>query len=270
MDVLSTALMWRSLGIATMPCLYRSKSPALNQWKPYQTRLPTEFELRAWFSNPGYNLAVITGWRGLVIVDFDSSAAWDRFVSMSFDVPLTYEVLTPRGRHLYFYCTEATQCASLDGIDIKAGGGYCLAPPSIHPSGQAYISAISSDEIVYLESITDILPEYQQAISKPPPCPQASPTQRGASTLDPLDAAWLPHTSITIEEASAKLSYRQLLGPCHHAAYYICPFHDDHEPSLLAYPDGDWRCFGCGAYGDILDLYAKLNGMTIREALCTF
>lgn len=270
MDVLSTALTWRSLGIATIPCLHRSKRPALDCWKPYQTRLPTEFELRAWFSNPGYNLAVITGWQGLVIVDWDNKEKHDKwFYDFSIELEIlvwtTFNVVTPRGLHYYFYCDEPAQCTKLDGVDIKAAGGYCLTPPSVHPSGDTYHSAACTPaDIQHINSITDILPEYQQAVSKAAPCPQAS-------TLDPLDAAWLPYTSTTIEEANAKLDYEQLLNKAaYHISHYLCPFHEDTAPSLKVYSNGSWYCFGCHVSGrDKLDLYAKLNGMTIREALCT-
>lgn len=264
MKALETALMWRSLGIATIPILHRSKSPALDQWKPYQSRLPTEFELRAWFSRPGYNIAVVTGWQGLVIVDFDSTTAWEQYTYENPHAPHTYIVHTPRGRHLYFYCVESTQCVSLGGVDVKAGGGYCLAPPSIHPSGRAYTSVSSPNRILYLHSIADILPGYQQAISRPPP-------RARVSSLDPLDAALLLHTGTTIEAANDKLSWRQLLGS-HHVirTHYLCPLHDDNAPSFVLYSDGHWYCFGCNVGGrDKLDLYAQLNNMTIREALCT-
>lgn len=269
MDVLSTALTWCSLGIATIPILARSKRPALDLWKPYQTRLPTEFELRAWFSNPGYNLAVITGWQGLVIVDWDDREKLKEWrVSTEIGRNLgTYQVSTPRGVHLYFYCHEDTQCVKLDGVDIKAGGGYCLAPPSIHPSGVPYLTnGLPTADIWHVSSMTKVFPEYQQAVSKPTPQPQAS-------TLDALDAAWLPHTSTTIEEANDKLNWEQLLPGSfikHHYTNYLCPLHEDTHPSFRVYPGGDWFCFGCGASGrDKLDLYAKLNGMTIKEALCT-
>lgn len=264
MDTLTTALMWRDLGVATIPILARSKLPAIDKWKPYQSRLPSEFELRAWFGRPGYNIAVVTGWQGLVIVDFDSIAAWKHFNSTSLCAPHTYTVLTPRGRHLYFYCAETTQCVSLDGIDIKGGGGYCLAPPSIHPSGRVYTSIFHLDEIAYLDSITDFIPEYQQAIDRPPP-------RQRAGTLHPLDAAMLPHTDISFEEANDRLSWKQLL-PVGRRKYgaYLCPFHNENTPSFVLYPDEHWYCFGCQAHGrDKLDLYAQLNGMTIAEALCT-
>ena len=271
MDTLNTALMWRSLGVATIPILARSKSPALDKWKPFQSRLPSEFELRAWFSRPGYNIAVITGWQGLVIVDFDDWRKHQEWrlgnrATTTATIALTYYVDTPRGRHYYLYCHGvAAQCVKLDGVDIKAAGGYCLAPPSIHPNGKPYIEVGSPADIQRINSVADIFPEYQQAIEKPPP-------RSRVSTLDPLDAAMLPYTSTTIEGANGKFSWGGLLdsGIHRNPTHYFCPFHEDTNPSLKVYPDEHWYCFGCGASGrDKLDLYAQLNGMTIREALCT-
>jgi hypothetical protein len=34
----------------------------------------------------------------------------------------------------------------------------------------------------------------------------------------------------------------------------LCPFHDDHNPSLQIYSDGHFHCFSCGAHGDVEDL----------------
>jgi len=34
-----------------------------------------------------------------------------------------------------------------------------------------------------------------------------------------------------------------------------CPFHDDHNPSFVVWPDiQKWRCYGCGLHGDVIDL----------------
>ena len=40
----------------------------------------------------------------------------------------------------------------------------------------------------------------------------------------------------------------------------ICPFHDDHTPSLKL--DERYHCFGCGADGDAIDFTAKLVGIS--------
>ena len=36
-----------------------------------------------------------------------------------------------------------------------------------------------------------------------------------------------------------------------------CPFHNDRTPSMKLYPD-HFYCFGCGKYGDVVDLAAEL------------
>lgn len=48
-----------------------------------------------------------------------------------------------------------------------------------------------------------------------------------------------------------------------------CPLHDDSTPSLSLYRGRDgrerWRCHGCDAGGDGLDLEAAIRGCSLRE-----
>jgi len=45
-----------------------------------------------------------------------------------------------------------------------------------------------------------------------------------------------------------------------------CPIHDDHSPSFVIFSNGRWKCFGCGEYGDVTDLVAKVFNLTLIEA----
>ena len=45
-----------------------------------------------------------------------------------------------------------------------------------------------------------------------------------------------------------------------------CPFHDDHEPSLMLYHD-HYHCFGCSAHGDVIDFTAALFDLSFHEAV---
>ncbi|WP_051273605.1 CHC2 zinc finger domain-containing protein [Desulfotruncus alcoholivorax] len=45
-----------------------------------------------------------------------------------------------------------------------------------------------------------------------------------------------------------------------------CPLHDDHSPSFVVFPNGKWKCFGCGEYGDAVDLVAKVFKLKLIEA----
>lgn len=45
-----------------------------------------------------------------------------------------------------------------------------------------------------------------------------------------------------------------------------CPFHEDRTPSFYLFPDNRYKCFGCGAHGDAVNLLAKLQGLRPIEA----
>jgi DNA polymerase len=46
----------------------------------------------------------------------------------------------------------------------------------------------------------------------------------------------------------------------------VCPFHDDHTPSLVVYND-HYHCFVCGAHGDHIDWLMMAEGMDRRQAI---
>ena len=47
-----------------------------------------------------------------------------------------------------------------------------------------------------------------------------------------------------------------------------CPFHDERTPSFTLNPDkGLYKCFGCGAGGDVIKLYRELANATFAEAV---
>ncbi len=45
----------------------------------------------------------------------------------------------------------------------------------------------------------------------------------------------------------------------------LCPFHPDRRPSLVVYPNG-WKCYGCQAHGDGINLMARLLNIRPHEA----
>ena len=48
----------------------------------------------------------------------------------------------------------------------------------------------------------------------------------------------------------------------------LCPFHEDHEPSFsVDLSSGRFRCFACGAHGDMVDFHMRSTGRNFREAL---
>jgi DNA primase len=48
----------------------------------------------------------------------------------------------------------------------------------------------------------------------------------------------------------------------------LCPFHEDHNPSLIITPTKNlWHCLGCGEGGSVIDWVMKSKGVSLRHAL---
>ena len=55
-------------------------------------------------------------------------------------------------------------------------------------------------------------------------------------------------------------SLKKVTGPDKHGNYWaLCPFHDDHKPSLSIHPAKGFRCFGCDEKGSLKELAKKMG-----------
>lgn len=118
------------------------KKPAINEWKPYQTIRPTKEELKQWFGNGSKNnIGIVTGAiSGIAVVDFDTTEAIKIAKEKGF--PPSPLVKTGKGYHAYCKYEKGIRNFQkrddLPGIDLRAEGGFAVAPPSIHESGRQY------------------------------------------------------------------------------------------------------------------------------------
>jgi replicative DNA helicase len=115
----------------------------LISWKEFQDRLPTIQEVAEWFDKwPDANIGIVTGKKSnLVVFDLDSDGAVE-YADNQGGFPETVKVKTGKGYHVYlqypdFEVRGSVKQQGLD-IDIRADGGYVVAPPSIHGSGNVY------------------------------------------------------------------------------------------------------------------------------------
>jgi DNA primase len=74
-----------------------------------------------------------------------------------------------------------------------------------------------------------------------------------------------------LSEIKSRLSIFQVLNhyglkPNKHG-FILCPFHDDHSPSLKVYPKTNtFHCFGCGKSGDVIEfIQLKKNAPSTRQ-----
>lgn len=145
------AIEYAQKGLAVFPLCERDKRPATrNGFKDATTDLNQISEW--WKQNPNYNIGIATGTisGGLVVIDVDqdSSKGKDGFASITAwmrehgKVNTTAEVNTGRGGlHLYYRTDKqfGNRTNLLKNVDVRADGGYVVAPPSIHPNGKPYL-----------------------------------------------------------------------------------------------------------------------------------
>ncbi len=121
------------------------KIPAIKAWQNKAT--VNRDQLNTWFKNPStQNVGILTGESsGLLVLDIDPRNGGEgsliEIEKLYGPVPRTPLVHTGGGGyHFYFKTHSAIQSYQniLPGIDVKANGGFIVAPPSLHASGKYY------------------------------------------------------------------------------------------------------------------------------------
>src|SRR5215216_1249687 len=140
------AVEYHRRGWSPIPIKPRSKEPNLRELRPYLTRKATQEELGAW-SWPG--VGIVTGpVSDVLLLDVDSPEGEAELQKHGH--PVTPMVRTAGGGlHLYFKHPKQhvrTGIRVAPGLDVKASGGYAVAPPSVGPNGRAYEWIISPEE----------------------------------------------------------------------------------------------------------------------------
>jgi hypothetical protein len=138
---LEAALVYHRRGWSVIAIAAGTKKPPKGfRWQRFQKTRPTEQELWEWFDGGDeLGLAVILGpvSGGLVCRDFDVMETYNAWANSQQDLAATLPtVATARGRHVYFVANVDKITKLADG-ELR-GAGYCVLPPSRHPSGSTY------------------------------------------------------------------------------------------------------------------------------------
>tara|TARA_Y100001933_G_scaffold264699_1_gene331921 strand:+ start:37639 stop:38802 length:1164 start_codon:yes stop_codon:yes gene_type:complete len=137
------------------PCLPGEKKPAVKTGFKAATTASATIE-KWWTDCPDYNVGLVTGKSsGIVAIDIDprngGDATLTNLIDKNGDLPKTVQVATGGGGfHFYFkHPGGKIKCrnnALGQGIDVKADGGYVIAPPSKLKSGGSYDWIVSPDD----------------------------------------------------------------------------------------------------------------------------
>lgn len=136
-EVLQCALKYAQMGFSVIP-VGKDKKPLTN-WKCWQSKKADEQKIKSWFAKtPGANVGIVTGEiSGIAVVDVEAGGNID-------DLPKTIFSRTGGGGWHFFYkydpqrpVKNSTRIRHL--TDIRGEGGYVVAPPSEHQSGNLYV-----------------------------------------------------------------------------------------------------------------------------------
>jgi len=141
---LEYALKYISQGFAIFPC--KGKSPLTKNGFKDASTSPEQIK-KWWKASPEANIAIATGIKSQVeVLDIDKkSDGFNSLRKILTDIgPLPTENVVKTGGggyHFYFHYSGrgyTNRSNILPGVDFKTEGGYVIAPPSLHESGQNY------------------------------------------------------------------------------------------------------------------------------------
>lgn len=152
---LEVALSYAKRGLPVFPCNEEKRPKVAGGFHSATT---DEQQVKEWWTRwPDALIGLPTGSKtGVMVLDvdvrpfYDGNDALAELSAKHGPIPDTVEVLTPSGgRHIYFqYHDGLTNSAGQLGLglDIRAEGGYVIAPDSIVPGGKRYEIEASSPE----------------------------------------------------------------------------------------------------------------------------
>ncbi len=146
---------YRDAGISVVPMnLDGSKSPALDSWKPYQSRIANDVELSGWFGSGRHGVGLICGIvsGAMEVIDFDDGSLFEPWRQMVKPIVEKLVVVETGGGgwHVLYRCDEIGGNVKIACdpkrekqtlIETRGEGGLIVAegnPCCIHKSGNPY------------------------------------------------------------------------------------------------------------------------------------
>lgn len=243
-DVLSAALAWSAAGASVIPIRADGSKKPLVEWKKYQTERADEQQIRTWFTNTNYGLAVICGSisGNLEMTEIEGRVAENSRLLNAIDDELErhrvdqiwallkscYQEWTPSGGIHVFYrlaerpdgnrklanapsTDESGNPIALTLAETRGEGGYVIVAPSagkVHATGEAWQLVTGSvEQISFVER--DVRDTIHQALhaaldSMPPEPERVAPS---------YDQDWKPETTRPGDAWSGVTPWRDILEP---------------------------------------------------------
>ena len=162
-DFIKYALLYLKLGFSPIPT-GKNKIPTI-KWEEFQQRKATAEEIHEWANKfPDSNIGIVTGAiSDIVVVDVEAGGDTK-------NLPPTVVSKTGGGGYHFYYKHPNKPVKNAVRIrektDIRADGGYVVAPYSIHSSGNSYEWIVSPEDADFAELPQWVLDEAGESKTK--------------------------------------------------------------------------------------------------------
>lgn len=141
----------------------KDKKPLI-PWKRYQNEKANEAQIHEWWTKwSDANIGIVTGEiSGICVIDIDPKNGGSNELFQNIKTP----TVKTGGNGYHYYCLYRkgllNKAGIQPGIDIRSDGGYVVASPSLHESGQIY-EWIVSPEVVAFAPLPDFVVQWIQS-----------------------------------------------------------------------------------------------------------
>lgn len=249
------ALWWLERDFLLLPVQPNSKK-LVPRFGFYLDKIATPERVHQWFSEKSLANIAVCGTQTSLILDFDDPDLYKFWTGKFPTAARTYTEQTPDGGYHVFahvWGESLKGVKPIKGVELKH---TALIYPSIIDN-KPY--SCGAGDLLDLDAELVLSPLSQAPIVKP----FSRVGLRDKSKLQKIKAAFSCLELIQSINPNVKV-----YGPSKRFVTVACPFHDDKEPSCwIDTARNLWGCHACDIHGDVINLYARLKGITNNEAI---
>jgi hypothetical protein len=249
------ALWWLKQDFLILPVQPNSKRLVPGHG-PHRNKITFPEQVYQWFGDRSLANIAVCGTQTSLILDFDDSDLYKFWAGKFSDAARTYTEQTPRGGYHVFahvWGESLKGFMPVKGVELKRVA--LIFPSSI--DDKQYTHGAGSLLNLDADQILSPLRQLQTTIKTP------RVESHGKGILPQIKSAFSCLDLVRSADSTA-----QIYGSGKRFISLRCPFHEDKEPSFWIDTEQNlWGCHACGTTGDVINLFARLHGLTVRDAI---